>query len=373
MRRALIPRRLALTMALLCLLVSPLLATRPVQAAPRRIGTAKMWLLASKGRFREVLDVSKWRERARDSMPPDYSYLVGLSLLRVHEFEEALPFLEHALRLRYRAVAGWKSTRYLRDRAKAFFEKRPPLRASFPKAAEQPLIRVYAEDHEWVREILKSFPRLLKEASRVFPDRLPATDFFLFPEHADYESFFRTMYGDNTAPRPHQHGAGRVGAVLLCLEDRDGKDHTDRRRLEGDLLHEYGHALCEERFGDLYLRKVPNWLNEGMADAIARNWSRRLYEVSPAAVRSLHEKDRVPTYLEMRAHLYSRDPWERYSLARLMLDALLGDRGDRELGPLLDEASRTQDFEGTLFRRFRKFGPGLLQQVLEAHRPKDDK
>ncbi len=374
MRTSSTSRPLARAALVVCLLL-PLLGAEGVSrvdAAPRKIGTAKMWLLASKGRFRRTLAVSQWRERARDKMPPDYSYLVGLSLVRIHQFQEALPFLEHARALRYRAVRGWKSVVYLRDRARTFLEKRPPLLASFPKGAEEPLVRVYGPEHEWVREITKIVPRMLREARRVFPDRLPQTDFFLFPEHASYEAFFRVLYGDNTTPRPHQHGAGRVGAVVLCLEDREGKDHANRVRLEGDLLHEYGHALCEERFGDLYLSKVPNWLNEGMADAIARNWSQPLYKSSPGAVRDLHAKKKVPTYLEMRAHLYASEPWERYSLARLMVDAMLGDRGDRELGPLLDEARRTQDFEGTFFRRFRKFGPGILQDVLAAHRPKAD-
>ena len=41
-------------------------------------------------------------------------------------------------------------------------------------------------------------------------------------------------------------------------------------RAYGDVMHEYGHALCDTIYGDNYLDHVPERLNEGMADAVAK-------------------------------------------------------------------------------------------------------
>jgi hypothetical protein len=188
---------------------------------------------------------------------------------------------------------------------------------------------------------------------------------FLFEDRAAYEAFYVELFGSRVR-HAWQHGTGRVHAVLFCARDETGLPHPPaaRARLPGDLLHEYGHALCEARFGDLYLTHVPQWLNEGLADAIAHARLEELFRTSPGTVAKAFETTTPPSYAELGSQLYERDAPARYALGRLMVQELLGERGETAIAPLLDEARRLQDFEAAIEGSCGRTGETLRLAVL---------
>jgi hypothetical protein len=131
----------------------------------------------------------------------------------------------------------------------------------------------------------------------------------------------------------------------------------------GDILHEYGHALCEHRFGDLYVERVPQWLNEGLANAIAGERYRDFARSFPDTVRRAYAQRAPPTYEHVSRALYDADPDARYAIAHRMVERLLKHRGATIAG-LLDEARRGQDFEAAVAAVGGATGPDLLDEVL---------
>jgi hypothetical protein len=350
-----------------------LLPATPARASPPDSSAA--WDLASKGRFLAVLAAAEVPPKPPDGLPPARAYLLGLCLVRVHRFSEARAYLELAKARDYAMPPGWERTEDLLVRVAQCDALRPALRSSYPPQASNPTLKLFAVPGRWGDEVAQDLPRLVEAAQFAFPDRLPATDIYLFDKRRVYDSFFRSLFG--MAPvRSWQHGTGRVHAVVFCAEDQDGAPHPPaaRARLPADLLHEYGHALCEARYGDLYIDSIPQWLNEGLADAVARGRYQALYQASPLLVRATYAKTAPPTYADMSAHLYEGEPTARYALARLMVDQLLGPRMNASIAPLLDEARRLQAFPAAMTSACKSSGEEVRVAVLRAlHLPTEVK
>jgi hypothetical protein len=352
-----------LTTRLLCCLVV-VLAMRTSHAEP--VETTDPWSLAFQARFLAILEGVDLSATKPEDLPAERAYLIALSLVRVHRFEEAKPYLLSLKKRSYVAPQGWQTVASLLLRVVRCEVLRPPLRLVHPPPPERPVIRLFADPGPWGEEVRKDVPALVAAAREAFPDRLPTTDFYLFRERKAYERFFTNLFGTDGI-RSWQHGTGRVNAVVFCAEDQNGLAHAGlaRARLPGDLLHEYAHALCEERFGDLYLYQVPQWLNEGLADAIA--WSRygTMHADSPRVVQTAYASRPPATYDEMSKQLYEADQHVRYSLAWLMVSRLLSHRGNEAIAPLLDEARRVEDFEAAMKTVCGATGADVRSRVLE--------
>jgi hypothetical protein len=87
-------------------------------------------------------------------------------------------------------------------------------------------------------------------------------------------------------------------------------------------MHEIGHALCMTNFGPHYLERVPQWLDEGLADYIAAPYHGDLEERFENTLRFYQNKGPAPSFDEMRSKLYE-DTAIRYAVSgRMVLDIL---------------------------------------------------
>jgi hypothetical protein len=323
-----------------------LLALRAAEPAPWQ---GEAWELASQGRFLALLERADLESERPEAVEPGRAYLLGLALVRVHRFDEARPYVEAAKARGYGSPPGWETAHSLRLRIARCEILRPPLRCTYPDDAA-PLIRLYAYPRAWSDEAAADLGALVAAARTVFPGRLPPTDVYLIPERKAFERFHASLFGVGTT-HPRQSGAGRVNAVVLCEEDADGLSRfgvARRLLLPAGLLHEYAHSLCEARYGDLYLERVPQWLNEGLAEAIARIRYDPYPELSSEIVRRSYAERLAPTYEDLSIRMYeagAAELWARYALARVMTARLLGIEGTGTIARLLDEARRDGDFE----------------------------
>jgi hypothetical protein len=339
-------------------------ALRGAEAAPWQL---EAWDLASQGRFLDLLDRANLASERPEAVEAGRAYLLGLALVRVHRLDEARPYVNSAHARGYTAPRGWESVFSLRLRIARYQILRPPLRSTYPRGAATPAIRLYAHPGAWGDEVAADLGAMVSAARAAFPDRLPTTDVYLIPERKAYERFHASLFGTD-ASHSWQPGTGRVHAVAFCAEDAAGLAHVGvaRARMPADLLHEYAHALCEARYGDLYLERVPHWLNEGLADAITRVRDERLHADSPEIVSKAYAERPAPTYPVMCCRLYEAETYERYAVARLMTARLLAGEGLSAVAPLLDTARRTQDFEKAVAAVGGTTGPDLLYGVLRA-------
>lgn len=151
------------------------------------------------------------------------------------------------------------------------------------------------------------------------------------------------MFGKEIT-RGWQDGTGDSNVVVFCELNSDGRPRS-LQEAGGDVLHEYGHCLCNTIFGDNYLDRVPQWFDEGAADAIARPYYDRLFEYSVRRIKDEVANGRpAPTYKQMCSEVYN-DPQLRYVYARLMMQELLAGRPLSTLQLILNKARETQNFD----------------------------
>src|SRR4030095_366378 len=165
--------------------------------------------------------------------------------------------------------------------------------------------------------------------------------FYFFDTRETFEHFYLAMFG--IKPRDWWHdGTGNFNVVAYCERDRNDKVSRPpgARRTTGDVLHEYGHALCSTYYGDGYLTAVPNWLNEGLVDAVADPFYAELFGHYRKLLSEQGQRSNPPSYRQMCRELY-KDPEVRYAVAGLMVQELLDGKPDR-VKRILDEGGATR-------------------------------
>jgi hypothetical protein len=148
-------------------------------------------------------------------------------------------------------------------------------------------------------------------------------------------------------PTAWQNGTGNSNIVTFCQADREGKpiNPPGSPRGLGDVLHEYSHALLNTLYGDGYLRQVPQWLDEGWSDFVAKEHYQELFDSSAAQLRRFLSKSAAPTLDELSRRLYEVDAVIRYAMARYMVDEMLKDRKPVVIRDILKRARPDGDFE----------------------------
>lgn len=327
-----------------CLLLAGA-CTQRIQRGPREdppAGDAVGEIAAefSKGRHREVLRLLSEKPELLDS-DARARYLAGHAWMRLHRPDLAKPHLGGD----FEGYPGWETRGSLLERIAVVEQLRPPARtAGIPSS-----LRVFADDTPWIREVLRSIPDFSRRAQEVFGPDLPTIDLYLFQSRDRYVRFYRAMFGVEVSTW-WQNGTGDSNVVVFCQEDRQGRPigPPGAPRGLGDVLHEYGHALLNTLYGDRYLRQVPQWLDEGFADFVARPYYEELFETSGAAIRKFLAKSPAPGVEDLSRRLYQRDSFVRYGIARFMVEEMTKGRETGVVRDLLRRAATDGDFEAAV-------------------------
>jgi hypothetical protein len=295
---------------------------------------------------------------------PVASFWAAQCYMRRHQFLAAEPLLRIAcegdLREPQRTVAIKLHERV--ERLKALC---PPLDGEY--GASGASIRVYARKTPWAGSITLQMPRFLARARQAFGEPLPAISFYLFEERTTYDAFYTSMA--STENSTGHRGTGSYHMVLFCQFFLNGNRIGDRD--PGDLfarvLHEYGHALCSTSYGDRYHDQVPQWLNEGLADAFASIYSEHPHARASSAIQRAKERRQPPTYEELCHDLYS-DGRTGYAMGDLMVEEILKNQDISALGRLIKTARGDDgDFESAIRKVTGKDAQAVFQHVMTTH------
>ncbi|HVE41768.1 MAG TPA: hypothetical protein VNM14_17885 [Planctomycetota bacterium] len=300
---------------------------------------------SSKSRHRAVLRIFEDHPELLKS-DPQAQYLAGHSWMRLHRPELAKPLLGAAVKGGFGGYPGWESAEALLKRIDWIERLRPPPAKDLPEDEALKSIRVFADDTPWIRAVLQALPNDVRRAKEVFGDELPQVDFYLFRSRLAFKDFYKSLFGVDI-PTAWQNGTGNSNVVVFCQEDREGKpvNAPGSPRALGDVLHEYGHALLHTIYGDGYLRRVPQWFDEGVSDFVARDHYKELFETSAAQIKKTLATSAAPSSEDLSRRLYERDPALRYAMARYMVDEILKGRKPEVIREILKQARPEGDFE----------------------------
>ncbi len=300
-----------------------------------------------KGRFFAAIQ-SFYRLSPTEKRDPEVCYAAGYAWMRLHRPDVARGLLIQAVCDGFEGYRGWESTGDLLSRTSQVEKFEPPLLRTFHDGASMK-IQVYARETTWLKPVIAAMPAFMMRAKEIFGTGYPSITFYFFDARETFENFYSGMFG--TKPRDWWHdGTGNFNVVAYCERDRNGRVSRPpgARQTVGDVLHEYGHALCSTHYGDGYLKAVPNWLNEGLADAIAYPFYEKRIRRSRLRLAEWGKKGLPPSYGQMCRELY-KDPEIRYAVAQLMVQELLNRKPNR-IKRILDEARRSGSFERALKR-----------------------
>ncbi|HEY9787837.1 MAG TPA: hypothetical protein V6D17_20790 [Candidatus Obscuribacterales bacterium] len=295
----------------------------------------------ARGEFNTALTgIENLPEEGRNS--GEMSYRRGYSLLRVNRPHEARLFLEHARARGFGGFPGWETTDELLKRVELLERLYPPHLTTFPELA------VYGRRSPWTEPIIAALPQFVARAKAIF-HAVPEISLCIFPSRRDFDLFHQAMFG---MPPAHswEDGTGNAHIVIFCEEGKGGgwSREPGTARTTGDVLHEYGHALCNTIFGDNYLSLVPKWLDEGMADAIAAPYYAECFAYADRLLKDVALKRKPPGYEMLCKDLYS-DAEVGYAFARLMVQTIT--RGDATMiGKIVQQARYERNFASALYR-----------------------
>jgi len=300
---------------------------------------------SSKGRHRAVLRILDENPELLKS-DPQAQYLAGFSWIRLHRPDLAKPLLTAAAEGGFSGWPGWEPVKTLLDRVATVERLRPPPAKNLPDDERLQSLRVFADDTPWIRAVLKALPDYVTRAREVFGKELPRIDIYLFESRLSYNTFYKALFGISI-PTTWQNGTGNANIVTFCQADREGQavNPPGSPRGLGDVLHEYSHALLNTLYGDGYLRQVPQWLDEGWSDYVAKEHYTELFETSASHLRRTFSKSLAPTLEELSRKLYEVDPVVRYGMARFMVEEMLKERKSLRIRDLLQRARPEGDFE----------------------------
>ncbi len=316
----------------------------------------------SKGNHRVALRLLSERPDLPDT-DARARYLAGYAWMRLHRPDAAKSFLDACGD--FAGYPGWETTSGLLRRIEAVERLRPPA----VDGGGIPGIRIFADETPWIREVVKSLPAFVDRARAVLGEDLPPVDFYLFRAREQYERFYKALFGVEVATA-WQNGTGDSNVVVFCQEDREGRilGRPGALRGLGDVLHEYTHSLLNSFYGDRYLRHVPQWLDEGLSDFVARPYYGELFESSAVAIRKFLAKSVPPAYEDLCRRLYERDSFVRYGMARFMVEELMKSRETKVIRDILRRAAPPGDFDQAILGATGAIPADLRERVLARFR-----
>jgi|AGTN01.1.fsa_nt_gi hypothetical protein len=286
-------------------------------------------------KYVSVIDDYKDLSKQEKAMP-SVCYNIAFSRLRKHDFVNAEAPLRSAIARGFKGYDGYPTPAQLLQRIEKLKRLCPPLKSDIISGAVR--IKVFSREMPWYASVNAELPKFLERAKESFGDSAPPISFYFFDTFADYRAFFLTLF-EVEGERKNQEGTGNYNVVVFTAKNEKGEDTgTDLNFKHGCILHEYCHALCNTIYGDNYLDHIPGWLDEGLADELARPYFTKTH--FPYYKKYLAEssvKERPPSLEEMSKtmHYGSKD---RYPFAHEMTDHMLEERGVTLFRPLLTKA-----------------------------------
>lgn len=326
----------------------------------------KLQDLSSHGRYEELVrSYSQMSEK--DKAKGETLYLVGYALLRIRRIDEAKSYLQSAIKKGFNGYPAWTSARSLLQKIKLAQSLRPPFIAEIRDEASQVKMRAFGIHTEWINYAVSALPVYLSRAETVLGKDIPPVDFYFFADRQEYNEFFNAMF-DGHKPRQFQDGTADLSMVVFCQIGDSGKIDipAGSNRALGNILHEYGHALCHTIYGDNYLFNAPEWLNEGFADYLAEPYFAEQYKSYDQRLIEFAQKHSAPTYKQMSKELY-KDPNIRYAIGAMMVRELVADKGPDLVLNLMNSARRLRDFNKAIVDVAGYRPEILLQRVVRKY------
>jgi hypothetical protein len=335
-----LPRiRIACLLLLISLLIACTSQSRAEPSAAQNLND-----YSRKGQYLALVKTYSALSEAEKNQPSAL-YVAGFAWMRLHRPEKAKPLFQAAIKSDFDGYPGWTSAKTYLEEINSIERDTPPFFADVSDGS-QTKIHAYSKQTAWTAPVLRALPGFVKRATQIFGDEVPAINFYFFEDRTAFNDFYKNIFGLNV-PTAWQDGTGNANIVVFCERNKDGKMiMTPGSDLAiGDVLHEYGHAMCNTIFGDGYLEQVPKWLDEGTADAVAapyfvalfQNYNERLVAAAAAG-------QAPPTYEQMSRELY-KDPNLRYALASMMVQEIVKEKDITVLRKIIDRARQLQDFE----------------------------
>jgi hypothetical protein len=223
----------------------------------------------------------------------------------------------------------------------------PPLYREFHEGGAR--LTVYGNHDKWLDEVYEVLPTFVTQANMAFGDSPTYINLYMFDNKDAYMEFFKANC-DGYVPGNDQSGTGSINFAVFSEFCSDGSsrgvnDLADRR---GCVLHEYGHALCSTIYGDDYFRVVPGWLNEGLADLIARPLFGPEFDKYPSNVAQESKLYVPPSYDVLCGQFYGKGAMP-YVLAKLMVKEIFGNSKLSQIGRVLVIAKEKHgDFDSAI-------------------------
>jgi len=115
------------------------------------------------------------------------------------------------------------------------------------------------------------YPVFRARARQAFGETLPSITFYLFDERPAYERLLHQYDRRPGIHRTSRNGDLQHRVVLPVLSRRKGKSATRSQRTLCPRPARVWPRIVQHDLCDLYQDRVPQWLNEGLADAFARS------------------------------------------------------------------------------------------------------
>jgi hypothetical protein len=331
-------------------------------------GIYKLLDLSSHTRYEELLRTYA-QMSDKDKAKGETLYLVGYAYMQIRNHEQARPYLQAAIKKGFNGFPQWTSARSLLTKIKLAESLRPPFLSETKDDDGQVKMRIYGSHTEWINYVISATPLYLKRAEDVFGKQIPLVDFYLFATRYEYDEFFKTMF-DGYQPKSHQDGTGDNNMVVFCQIGDSGKIEipAGSNRALGNVLHEYSHCLCRTIYGDNYLKDVPQWLDEGIADYVAEPYFAEQYKSYEQRIKTFAENHDPPSYKQMCRELH-KDPDMRYAIGCMMVRELVAEKGELIVASLMETACQVRDFNKAITQLAGCKPELLLQKVVRKYWP----
>lgn len=288
--------------------------------------------------YRYVAVINDYKElSAKDKALPRICYDIAFSRLRKHDFVNAEAPLRSAIAGGFKGYDGLPTPAVLLARIEKLKRLCPPLKSDILNGTVR--IKVYSKEMPWLSSVNAELPKFLEAAKGAFGDATPPITFYFFDNYSDYHEFFLALF-DIDSTREKQLGTGDYNVVLFSAKDEKNQDSgsANINYKHGCILHEYGHALCNTVYGDNYLERIPDWLDEGLADELARPYLKQQhFSYYKKHLAEISVKEPPPSLEAMTSTMYQNST-DRYPFAHEMIDHMLEERGTSLFRPLLTKA-----------------------------------
>lgn len=299
----------------------------------------------SAGRFFSALE--KFRGLpAADRDTGEGNYVAGHICEFMNLPDKAEAYFQRASAMNFRGYDTWGLTKDRLASLVTLRSLRPPIYSTINQNGTT--VTVYSRQTPWAQRITSYIPKFISYAESYFGAPLPPFTFYFFSRRADFDSFHAKLLHAPVIQSWHD-GTGNFNVVLFCEVDRYGKvtRSMEQTRTLGDVLHEYGHGLCATIYGDDYLNKVPQWFNEGIADALAGPYFSEVYYDADKYIREQATIRQPPSYETLSKALY-QDHEMGYAFGRMMVKEILASNQRPAVGRLILEAARKSDFDSAI-------------------------